>query len=303
MPDENRDASEPATCTFTPSELDVPEFLIEKLDGCSRPVWEKADTPRCVWHADGADKPPAELAATVGDGNLSGARVQDSNLTTVSFPESSALVGANLVGANLQNADLVGANLRNATLTGADLRNADLAEASLRGADLRNALLAETTLADVSLSRSTIIDNPEHRIIRTDIDLSRSNLYDVAARANHELSAAHSENGLSARARRARLRELRAWRRAARAEGGRGWFAWYNSLLSKVIFGYGVRLSDVVRVMLLLYVVSVGVYHMEGMPFNRALYYSIVTFTTSPPATPRRESRPSSRESRRSPGP
>ena len=50
------DALPPATCTFTPDELDRIEYCIQGLEGCSRPVWGDADAPRCVWHADGADK-------------------------------------------------------------------------------------------------------------------------------------------------------------------------------------------------------------------------------------------------------
>jgi len=38
--DPNTDAPEPATCTFTPDKLDIPESLIAdlELEGCSRPI-------------------------------------------------------------------------------------------------------------------------------------------------------------------------------------------------------------------------------------------------------------------------
>jgi hypothetical protein len=78
MSDADIEASAPATCTFSPDELDVQERFRPDRE-CSRAVWEDADEARCVWHADGADKPPAELAATVGDGMLAGARVRESD--------------------------------------------------------------------------------------------------------------------------------------------------------------------------------------------------------------------------------
>lgn len=79
-------ASEPATCTFTPAELSVHKSGIEDLERCSRPIWAGADASRCVWHAEGIDKPPDELPATIEDGKLSGARVRESDLTRDSFP-------------------------------------------------------------------------------------------------------------------------------------------------------------------------------------------------------------------------
>ncbi|MFC6942984.1 pentapeptide repeat-containing protein [Salinirubellus sp. GCM10025818] len=350
-----------------PKELDAPKFMIESLKGCSRPIWEGADASRCVWHADSAEKPPEDLAATVEDGDLAGARVQESDLTAVPFSENSilrfadltgadltgadltradlgganlagailwdtslaeadlmradlteaGLAGADLAGTVLWDADLTGADLGGADLTGADLGGADLAgtilwdadltgavltgadlaganlegadltEASLLDADLRNALLAETILTGVSLARSTSIDDPADRIKKEDLSRSEPQLYDILARTNHELRAAYSDNGLTGRARHARVRERTARRKEAFAEESWwGTVAGIGSLLSKVITGYGVQLRWVGLVMLLLYGVSAGIYWWEGMAFDRALYYSIVTFTTSPPESP-----------------
>lgn len=105
MPIDNMDmdASAPVTCTFTPDELEVnvPERSSPGR-GCSRPVWEDTDEPRCVWHADGATK-PEKLAETVREGMLAGARVPESNFTSVSFPDDSVLVGADLSKTDLQD--------------------------------------------------------------------------------------------------------------------------------------------------------------------------------------------------------
>lgn len=182
---DDADAPEPATCTFTPDELDVPESMIDDLEACSRPVWEGADARWCVWHAERTAKPPAELAATVEDGALSGARVRESDLTRGPFPEASTLVGAHLGGADL------------------------------RAADLRNTTLAGTTLDEVSLARSTRLDAP---VGKAYLESSDPRVQDMIARANHELRVAYSENGLTGRARRARVRERNARRKEAFAE-------------------------------------------------------------------------------------
>jgi hypothetical protein len=110
--------------------------------------------------------------------------------------------------------------------------------------------------------------------------------YDTVARTHGELRKAYSANGLLGRARKARVRERRARRREAKAEegiGGTG--AWFFSLLSEIFSGYGVRLLPVVGWMLVLYVGSTVVYwQLTDWGVRYSLYYSIVTFTTAPPA-------------------
>jgi hypothetical protein len=110
--------------------------------------------------------------------------------------------------------------------------------------------------------------------------------YDRIARANHELRTAYSANGLISRARIARVRERKARRREAWAEGGWGRLAWLWSVGSQFLTGYGIQLRWIGVTMLHLYSISAGVYCLEGMAPDRALYYSAVTFTTSPPETP-----------------
>jgi hypothetical protein len=183
-----------------------------------------------------------------------------------------------------------GADLIYADLTDVDLLNSGLPGADLRYADLPGAHLSEVDLSGITLSRSTQIDAPGERITTELVDndsLSEEQRYDIIARANHEFRIAYSANRLISRARRARVRERKARRREALAEGGRlsrGTAAWLGSFSSKVFTGYGVQLRWVSGVMILLYPLSAGVYHFVGeMSVGRSLYYSVVTFTTSPP--------------------
>jgi hypothetical protein len=54
-----------------------------------------------------------------------------------------------------------------------------------------------------------------------------------------------------------------------------------------VFTGYGVQLTWIAGVIAALYLASAGVYHFVGeMSVGRSLYYSVVTFTTSPPSPP-----------------
>ncbi|OYR45262.1 pentapeptide repeat-containing protein [Halorubrum sp. Hd13] len=256
-----------------------------------------------------------EPNADLSGADLTGASLRSANLTSASLRDAD-LTGAFLLYANLTDADLTGANLTDtflgrADLTNADLFSADLTDANLgaadlikanlraadltqsnvKGADFTNAFLGGVELSGITLSRSTLIDAPGERIstdFTDDDSISPEQRYDIIARTNHELRTAYSANGLIGRARSARVRERRARRREALAEGGLGGTAaWFGSLLSKVFTGYGVQLTWVASLMVALYLLSVGVYHFVGeMSLGRSLYYSVVTFTTSPPDPP-----------------
>ena len=204
--------------------------------------------------------------------------------------------GADLKEADLSEADLRGADLSEADLNGADLQ-ANLRAADLSGSVLVNAILTDvvlwdTTLSGTLLSRGTDFDPPGQRIKQYaengDVLSSSVDRYDAIARANHELRTAYSENGLLKQARDARVRERKARRNEARAEGGRsGTGAFLLSCLSQVFTGYGVQLLPVLLVMSVLFLGSAAVYTLwGGMPVDESLYYSVVTFTTSPPETP-----------------
>ena len=305
-------------CGFSVDDLDnsIPDNV--EID-CQRDVWQEAEDQRCVWHAEQpkvVEEAIAELRATASKGTLVGAWAPETDLRDVvaddAFPDKPVLFDANLSQANLSETDLTSANFAGAQLSDADFSGAQLSgadfsgsnlslskfsdaqlfltnflEADLRGADLRDANLGEIILSGVTLSRKTKIDDPGVRIRRNPSVLDKETIYDIVARTNHQLRVAYSENGLTGRARRARLRERRARRREALAEGGlQGTGAWFGSLLSRIFTGYGVQLRWVVGVMLALYLASTAVYYSEGMTLGYSLYYSIVTFTTSPPSPP-----------------
>lgn len=221
-------------------------------------------------------EPRADLGGTdLRNADLSGADLREANLRNVDLSE-----------ADLRGADLEEATIVVGTLSEADLRGADLSEADLRSADLSDAYLAGTSLSDASLSRDTTVEPPRHRLKREADELD-SEFYDRVARANHELRTAYSANGLISQARRARVRERRARRNEAKADDSvRGTLAWAGSLASRVVTGYGVQLLPLGVVMLALFLGSAAVYWSTGMAPRESLYYSVVTFTTSPPSAP-----------------
>jgi|APHM01.1.fsa_nt_gi Uncharacterized low-complexity proteins len=263
-----------------------------------------------------ADLRQAELQeADLSEANLYRADLSEANLYLTNLSETN-LRGADLSEANLRETDLSEANLRGADLSEANLREADLSKANLREADLSesdlvNAILTDVVLWDVTLSetvlsRGTEFDPPKQRINQyaedpNALSTSRSRYdtiagatsrrrYDAIARANHELRTAYSENGLIKQARNARVRERKARRNEARVEGGRlsrGTGAYLLSCVSQLFTGYGVQLLPILLVMSALFFGSAIVYTIwGGMPVERSLYYSIVTFTTSPPQNP-----------------
>lgn len=246
-----------------------------------------------------------EPGANLAGGDLTEANLFDADLTDAELPQvdftnadlrladltDANLLHADLTDADLNRADLIDTYLEGANLSDADLRSADLTDADLRSADLTNALLGGVDMTGITLARSTQIDAPGERITNYLVDdpwISKEQRYDIIARANHELRTAYSTNGLISRARDARVRERRARRKEALAEGARlsrGTAAWFGSLLSKVFTGYGVQLTWIAGVMVALYLLSAGVYHFVGeMSLGQSLYYSVVTFTTSPPS-------------------
>lgn len=247
--------------------------------------------------------------AKLWDTDLSGADLNNANLA------KAYLIGADLSGANLMGADLSGATLRRTdlsgakllavNLSGADLWDADLSGTDIREADLSGANIREADLSGADLSReTTFISRKTYRKRvregvfavgraiglrsgRGDSSEDDPTEYDIVARTHGELRKAYSTNGLLSRARKARVRERRARRREAKAEEGiRGTVAWFFSVLSGFFTGYGVRLLPVVGWMLLLYFGSTFVYwHWTDWGLGYSLYYSVVTFTTAPPAT------------------
>lgn len=229
--------------------------------------------------------------ANLSEANLRHANLSEANLRHANLSNAD-LFKADLSKADLFDVDLSKSNLLKADLSEADLFNANLSEANLITADLSKTILAETTLTGVNLSRKTSIDPPGEQIapylLNISNDVSKEERYDTIARANHELREAYSANGLVSQARTVRVWERRARRREALAEESwQGTFDWAASLLSRVVTGYGVKLLPVVVIMSLLYLCSAFIYwQWGGMSWTYSLYYSVVTFTTSPPKSP-----------------
>lgn len=109
--------------------------------------------------------------------------------------------------------------------------------------------------------------------------------WDAVAQTYHELKTAYSTNGLVGRARKYHVRERRARAKEARATNTlQGTLAWLGSYFPYALTGYGVQLRWPIGIMLMLYFGATMVYWQAGV--ENSLYYSIVTFTTSPPNPP-----------------
>jgi len=230
--------------------------------------------------------------------NLSKARLYNADLSEALLPEST-LIGADLLDADLSEAKLEGVDLSEArlygsSLSGAEMRGANLSDADLVNANLTNTLLWDTTLSGVLLSRGTNFDPPRQRLEQytdnkdVDASLDTVQLHDAVARINHELRLAYSENGLINRARKARVRERKARRKEAWADNTlQGTLTYLGSRLSQITTGYGVQLLPIGVLMSALLLGSASIYWWAGMNVQQSLYYSIVTFTTSPPSPPK----------------
>lgn len=245
----------------------------------------------------GADLSGANLSganlikADLSEADLSEANLSEANLTRADLSEA-ILWEVNLTAASLEVADFSEAEMVYCNLKGADLSGADFSGTDLSGSKLTDVLLRDTSLSTALLSRGTNIDPPIQRLKekpKTDPGLQSRpvKMWDAVARANNELKTAFSNNGLIDQAREARARERHARRREAKAdETLRGTLAWFGSLLSRWTTGYGVKLLPVVVIMSALFLGSATVYSYLGMGVGESLYYSVVTFTTSPPRDP-----------------
>lgn len=264
----------------------------------------------------------AKLAdVDLSEADLEGANLSRAELTDADLIEA-RLITCNLTDAYLRKADFTGADLRIAELTGAYLSDAifteslprntdftdsilehadftdanlalaDFTDANLRDADFSNVKLIETNFTNATLSRNTNIEidtQTLHNFSNLHVnDLSEEEQWDVVARMHHELREAYSENGLISQARKARVRERRARRKEAKTEDSlRGTLAWAGSLASRFVTGYGVQIWPVALLMILLWFGSATVYTLYGgMVWADSLYFSVVTFTTSPPPEP-----------------
>jgi len=265
-----------------------------------------------------ADLRDADLSeANLQDADLSGADLRDANLTEASL--RAGFSGADLRGADLSKADFsgraVGANLsgadfRDAILSAADLRKANLSGTDLRAAVLVSVLLGNTDLSNVQLDHRTQFTSRSLRQRFKSIFLPRprkvgveSNTWNAHARDFHKLAAICSREGLIGQARTLTILERHARRNETLSNGNiltalGAWLNWQAT-------SYGISVGRVSRNMLLLFLVSSLTYLLNGIrtaeeairiselmsrPFLtesvvNTVYFSVVTFTTSPPWT------------------
>ena len=252
---------------------------------------------------ESADLSEADLSgADLSEANLSGANLVGASLHRVNLSDAKLSLAdlsstrsshARITGADLTGADLSEADLRRASLSESNLHNTNFERADLTGASLKGALVWNTSLSGALISRNTVIDRPAKQLKQEfknswDKHLTgQVNLLDAIARANHEIKSAYSNNGLVGQSRRAHIRERRARRLEARVDDTFwGTLAWLGSLASRWTTGYGVKLLPVVGLMLVLFLGSAAVYWATGMTIQNSLYYSVITFTTSPPTPP-----------------
>lgn len=119
-----------------------------------------------------------------------------------------------------------------------------------------------------------------------DASLDTVQLHDAVARINHELWLACSEDGLINQTRKARVRERKARRKKARTDDTlQGTLKYLSSRISQITTANGVHLLPIGVLMSALFLGSASIYWWAGMNVQQNLYYSIVTFTTSPPSS------------------
>lgn len=229
-----------------------------------------------------ADFSNAELmSADLSGSDLQGANFTEGNLVVANLSETD-LKGANLTVSNFRGANLAGTDLRATDVLGAQLQESDLSEADLRKSDFTDSVLVNTDLSNVVVDRTTQIAKlPESKILRL-----ADHTWDDIAKSYHNIKRMYSKNGLTSRARNHQFRKRRARRKEAWAEGGRDYFVWLGSLLSWLITGYGIKLKQPIILIFVVLLISTGIYSAAGI--SHSLYYSIVTFTTSPPSPPPR---------------
>lgn len=225
---------------------------------------------------DPDDIDSGETCSTVlNHANLSGVNLQDSNLSGV-FCEN-----ANLKGADLFNTDLPNAVLSESDLRGADLFLTNLSGAVLAGTDLRKARLRGTNLSGVILNQQTKIKGWVRGLCTK---AGSPEEWDDIAQGYHNLKQQFSDNGLSNKARKTFTLERRARAREARSAGGLGIATYLTSLISRLLTGYGTRASFLLFWSVILASGCAVIYADAGS--TSPIYYSVVTFTTSPPWHP-----------------
>jgi uncharacterized protein YjbI with pentapeptide repeats len=247
----------------------------------------------------GADLTKAYLAganledAFLDGSDVSGANFSLANLNNAIFDNTEG-VGAHfasgqLCDAVLYNSKFTGAGFSDCDLNGSDLRHSDFSTGTFQNADLTDAMLGDANLDDVDLREADIAEahasGSTTVSLSDEIDKDSASGWDEAARVCHDLKLMFNNSGLMNRARRFHFLERRAREREAKARGGvSGWADYFGSIASRYLTGYGVQISRIATVMLILFSICTSWYYYAGI--ENSIYYSVVTFTTSPPSSP-----------------
>ncbi|WP_157969473.1 pentapeptide repeat-containing protein [Haloplanus rubicundus] len=239
--------------------------------------------------------------ATLTNANLTNAKLTKVNLGTATLAnadltdaEFDAYLGtATLTDANFANTDLSNVNLNGANLSETDLSNQDFSGTNLSGSNLRKANLSNANLAGSNLSKSDLREaniediSVDGRTTCKRLDKDSRDL-DSTARACHNLKTVFSDHGLVGKARNMYVQERRI--RSLEAKMSDGWFnrRYLGSLPSRIFTGYGVQIGNLVGWMILLFVISTGVYVNAGVEssFSENVSYSVLAFTVAPPRVP-----------------
>jgi uncharacterized protein YjbI with pentapeptide repeats len=274
-------ADSDGTCAVTSADLDVEKSMLEYFDltswRCSRPVWDD-NRCVCVWHADATDKPPDELAATAGDGDLHGARLSECTLSSDPFPAGAGLVDADLSGATLYAADLSGATLYAADLSGANLFQADLTDAILAGAEV-GARLELANLTRTDLFGADLRGAAFYGAVTTDTQLNERTTFgnhytggdqsvgdDDSQRARwclRRVEQLADDNALPAQSREAFLQRRKLRRHEAITEGN--WGEWTLLTVVQGVMGYGESFARVLRTAAVVVLISTLLYPVWGV--------------------------------------
>jgi len=235
-------------------------YAATKAVCCCRESWAESDAGRCWWHAEVEEK------------SRSGP-----------WPSDRRLDGAFLVEADFKGSDF----------SGADLGDADLSDTTLDGADLFKIECANLEIEDVSEVSVTSRTRISRRIPvrsgfrhRPTVPDGSSEHWDGRARGYERLRKVFREKGLDEH-----HRTLYSYQRRARAKEAlrsRRPVQWIGNYLSRALTGHGVRVS---RVLLWTALVLLAPWYWYGLVEGWTgdslrggpLYYSVVTFVTSPP--------------------
>lgn len=230
------------------------------------------------------------LRATLNDAKLMEAELPKAHL------KNAKLKGAILDNADFTSADLSGANLEGADLFGATLSKADLSNAELSDCDLQNASLNRVDCTQVQIAdidsvavnsqtrvsgRIPLLSGFRHRPIRSD-----ATEWGNRAQGYEKLRQVFERKGIDGQ-----HRKLHSYQRRARAKEALRSFRlvkWTSNYLSRLLTGHGVMVTRVLFWTALGILVPWYWYGLingwtpESMP-ESSLYYSVVTFVTSPP--------------------